>query len=812
MAINNNPDLLYLRSREDLLQYEDARLNSLLQAMADFYTTRNDQSIWGNFLRALAIELSKLDYDYSYDIVNKDPSLLTPPDIRRRWAAPLYVSASFPSKQQFDAQFKLMLVQLLAAYRQGTTVQAIQDVIFAYTGIHIQVVEMYKQIGNGVYDQSDRNSISVTVTVGGVCTGNSPLTTVTSLLQLQTIIRSLYNAIALAKPAHVGLEFTTTFGECEDLDCLISPRFVTQQQYALLPTAAEQAYFTRAGYAPVSPALFWKADTAFVLGNVLRDSNGNFQLLTSLGSPPNKSGAIVPVWGAPSLGTTADGNLAWQNISPAVVSTAVADDAVAVTLSYPVALFVGAVVRLANLTDATWLNNTPTQSVPLTVASVSGASFTAHFAHPDYPTLAETAGTATFALPAAVTALQWDQLNTTWQGLYQKTYQNTCAPLTPLQPWFHPGIGDTLRIFVRQVEAGPQGPMLIQAPVLNPANPKTTVAAYGKLLCPQLTPAQWGTLPPIFVNILNGMADGTNARYGYVPTTQFLHEGEMLTITGFSSPALNVTARIGDVVNLASAINATSVSANVVTVASPNSFAPSMLATFSGLTSATFLNGQTLVIRSATPASFTVNFTHASYLSTADTGNAEVSTFTIPLAETVALEVPSPTGNAGLVTPTLQSAYYLSNGNYVLGLPPLAVSGAGIGSNWVPGADVFQGQIVVDSNGNTQLALNHGVSGSYVSPPSKPSWATDQNATTNDNGVLWRNVGKDAFSASNTWVGVLNMNYEFDQDSPTTQCSFGFTGEVGNVDPSHQYGLVAPRLDRAWEISGGDQLFIFGLY
>src|SRR5271157_3647205 len=163
MAINNNPDLLYLRSREDLLQYEDARLNSLLQAMADFYTTRNDQSIWGNFLRALAIELSKLDYDYSYDIVNKDPSLLTPPDIRRRWAAPLYVSASFPSKQQFDAQFKLMLVQLLAAYRQGTTVQAIQDVIFAYTGIHIQVVEMYKQIGNGVYDQSDRNSISVTV-------------------------------------------------------------------------------------------------------------------------------------------------------------------------------------------------------------------------------------------------------------------------------------------------------------------------------------------------------------------------------------------------------------------------------------------------------------------------------------------------------------------------------------------------------------------------------------------------------------------------------------------------------------------------
>ena len=95
MAIDNkNPDLLYNKSREQLLPYEDARLNSLLQAVADFYVTRNDQSIWGNFLRGLAVELARLDYDYSYDLVNKDPSLLTPPDIRRRWAAPLYVSSN----------------------------------------------------------------------------------------------------------------------------------------------------------------------------------------------------------------------------------------------------------------------------------------------------------------------------------------------------------------------------------------------------------------------------------------------------------------------------------------------------------------------------------------------------------------------------------------------------------------------------------------------------------------------------------------------------------------------------------------------
>jgi len=227
--INNNPDLLYIRSREDLLQFSDSRLNSLLQAVANFYTTRNDQSTWGNFLRALADELATLDYDYAYDIVNKSPSFLTPTDIRRRWAAPLYVSSNWPSQGQFDLAFKAMLVELIAAYQQGTTVAAIQDVIYAYTGIDIQVQELYKQIGNGVYDQSDRNSLLVSVNVGNA--GSNPLTTITSLAQLQTIIQSLYTAIDLAKPAHVGLEFTTVFSEGEQLDCILSPTYLTQQQY-----------------------------------------------------------------------------------------------------------------------------------------------------------------------------------------------------------------------------------------------------------------------------------------------------------------------------------------------------------------------------------------------------------------------------------------------------------------------------------------------------------------------------------------------------------------------------------------------------
>lgn len=785
MANNNNPDLLYFKSRDDLLQYEDAKFNSLIQALANFYTTRNDQSIWGNFIRALAQELGRTDYGYNYDIVGKNPSFLTPADIRRRWADPLYVSSNWPSPQQGDFAYKEMLVELLAAYREGTTVDAIQKVIFAYTGINITVVELYKEIGNGIYDQSDRNSLSVSIQVGNA--GSNPLTTVTSLAQLQTIVQSLYNAIALAKPAHVGLEFTTVFGEGEDLDCILSPQTLTEQQFGEAP-ATQQALYQQTGYTQVNPALFWKASTAFPIGNLLRDSNANFQIVTSVGTFPNESGLTAPSWNLLSGGITPDNELTWTNISPAVTSTAVASNIITVDLSFAVPLNVGTIVKLYNMTSVPALDG-----VALTVITTSDTSFTASFTHANYATTAETTGTATFPLPATITTVQYGLLNATWKALYQKLYTNfCCVPCndTPV------GMTDTLRIFVQQTETGPLGPMLIQAPVLDPTNPKTTIAAYGRLLQPTLTPAQWAALPSIFVNIINAYADGTNATYSYVPTTQFLHEGEVVAITGFTNAALNVTSAIKNVYNSVANILKTSITSNVLTVTAPNLFVPGMLVTIQG-TAESFLNGQSLIIQSATPTTFTADFTHANYTNNSDSGTAEVSTFQIPSSAVVSLEAPSPSNDAGLVTPTLQSAYYLNNGSYVLGNPPINLSGAGIGSSWTPGGTVFQGQIIVDSNGNTQVALNAGVSGS-----SAPSWNTATQGNTPDNTVNWRNLGRDTFSVPTTWVQILNM----ETDAPT--------GEVGNWDALHQYGLVAPRLNQVWEIGGNpqDQDFIFGLY
>ena len=213
-----NPDELYLKSRVDLLLYEDARFNGLLNATSNFYLVKNDQSLWGAFLRALAQELARLEFDYAYDLVNKQPQFLTPPDIDRRWSVPLSISSAYPSSTQTDLDYRNMLVALLAAYKEGATPKAIADVIFAYTGIQIVVQELYKQIGNGVFDQSDANAIRVSVNVGG----DDPLLDIQTLNQLQLIVSSLSGAIDLAKPAHVGLEFTTVFGTDEDIDAFVT--------------------------------------------------------------------------------------------------------------------------------------------------------------------------------------------------------------------------------------------------------------------------------------------------------------------------------------------------------------------------------------------------------------------------------------------------------------------------------------------------------------------------------------------------------------------------------------------------------------
>ena len=356
MAIN--PDILYLRSREDLLPYEDSRLNSLIQALANYYTTRNDQSLWGNILRSLAMELAKLEYDYAYDLVNKQSQYLTPPDIRRRWADPLFVSRNYPTSLQFDLDYRTMLVDLLLAYKKGATTSAIHDVILAYTGKDIVVEELYKEIGNGIYDRSDGNAITVAVNVGG----SDPLTDIQNLLELQSITQDLYGAIDLTKPAHVGLNFTTVFGSDENIDAFVTdisespisgisddlrifvslvedePFGPMLYQAPMLDPATPQTTLAAYGrtfppvltpeewetlsfangsllvpFAAEPPLAAWQADYLYAVGDTILDANWNIQTVTTAGT----SGGSTPTFTLALNGTTTDGpTLVWTNTAP----------------------------------------------------------------------------------------------------------------------------------------------------------------------------------------------------------------------------------------------------------------------------------------------------------------------------------------------------------------------------------------------------------------------------------------------------------------------------------------------------------------
>jgi hypothetical protein len=337
-AIPTAPDVYYIRTREDLLQYEDARFNGLIQAVANYYSTLNDQSLWGDFLRAISQELARLEYDYAYDVVNKSPIFLTPADIKRRYAAPLYINRVYPTLNpvQYDLGYKMMLVNLILAYFQGATVESLEAIITAYTGLNITVIELYKLIGQGVFDQSDRNTVSISVNVGG----SNPLDDVEQLNQLQPITNALYGALDLGKPAHVGLDFKVVFGADEDLSAFVTQG--TSETYDIVNsngiTDLLRIYIRVVEAEPFNPMLYqapdlfagtprtglgpsqvmsWQPNTIYVVGQIIL-ANGFFQIVTTSGQ--SGVGPTSPVFNPTSGGHTSDGagTLVWTNGGSAV--------------------------------------------------------------------------------------------------------------------------------------------------------------------------------------------------------------------------------------------------------------------------------------------------------------------------------------------------------------------------------------------------------------------------------------------------------------------------------------------------------------
>jgi hypothetical protein len=207
----SNPDIQYQQLRQNVLQYEDNATANVISGVPNYYITRNDQTRFGEMLHSVAKEMARLEYDYTYDMMGKSPRFLTPPDARRIYSKILGIPNNYPLSSQSDLEYLSMVVDLIAAFNSGTTVQALQDVITAYIGNSLQVVELFTKIGGGLYDQSDRNTIAISAVVGG----DSSLQ---NLNEIQILTQNLYPALNLAKPAHVGIKLSAIFTEDEALD------------------------------------------------------------------------------------------------------------------------------------------------------------------------------------------------------------------------------------------------------------------------------------------------------------------------------------------------------------------------------------------------------------------------------------------------------------------------------------------------------------------------------------------------------------------------------------------------------------------
>jgi hypothetical protein len=210
------PDDVYFPARYALYSQERLTFANILAAVPNyFYTEAYETSTYGAMLQAVAKEQARLEWRYQYDVVSRNPKTLYPHDMKRQWAGPLFVSRSYPTATQTDSDYRNMLVDLIAAFRKGATASAIADVIKAYTGQTFYVEELYRQIGkSSYYDQSDRNAIRVSVYANARSSYNNA--------QVNTLSQDLYDAIDLAKPAHVGINLTSIFGLDENIGTFVT--------------------------------------------------------------------------------------------------------------------------------------------------------------------------------------------------------------------------------------------------------------------------------------------------------------------------------------------------------------------------------------------------------------------------------------------------------------------------------------------------------------------------------------------------------------------------------------------------------------
>lgn len=173
---------------------------------------------------------------------------------------------------------------------------------------------------------------------------------------------------------------------------------------------------------------------------------------------------------------------------------------------------------------------------------------------------------------------------------------------------------------------------------------------------PAITLQPTGPGGPTSLNPVYTQCDPTNGNYATASGRDLL---TFYLYPATSAPAWLATSNytIGDVVNFGGevdSITATQSTTNVVTVTAGNTLTVGAMVRFIGLTTATWLNGQTLAVTGSTGTAFTVVFSHADYVTTSDTGTA-TSAASVSIA--IAASGPANGGARQPSTPAYWEAY-----------------------------------------------------------------------------------------------------------------------------------------------------------
>jgi hypothetical protein len=259
---------------------------------------------------------------------------------------------------------------------------------------------------------------------------------------------------------------------------------------------------------------------------------------------------------------------------------------------------------------------------------------------------------------------------------------------------------------------------------------------------------------------------GTLITNGEPGTIQMALGGLNLAIVGYSSN--------GTIVNLF--VNQQQIPANFANLLQAQ-------VTFSGFTSATFLNGQTLPIggiTSVTLGIFTVTLASTEVPLTPDTGNASTGsgiTGTLPTFSATEFVITADAGqqwkcygpavqNWGLTPPTITPIVSPVNGAVF----------------WSPNAITFALETIVDNNGNYQTLV--GSTGAGKTGIVFPNFSKTVSAVTLDGNVTWKNVGIPA-----AWVADTPMTTIF---GATTVAIIDSNGNIQESNANGTTGTTEP--------------------